>query len=89
MAGDVAAQVDRYRQAGNVGGVGDDVDRQRGDAAAHILRTDAKAVDPVEDFAFHIGVEQFLVIGEQVAAERLFGKQGTHLGVAADAHADN
>lgn len=85
----MAAQIDRYRQAGNVGRVGDDVDRQRGDAAAHILGTDAKAVDPVEDFAFHIGVEQFLVIGEQVAAERLFGKQGTHLGVAADAHADN
>lgn len=89
VPGGVAAQADSDRQAGNVGGVGEDVDGQRGHGAAHILRADAQPVDPVENFALHVGVEQLLIVGEQVAAQRLFGKQGGHLAVAADAHADN
>lgn len=72
-----------------MGGVGEDVDGQRGHGAAHILWADTQPVDPIEDFALHVGVEQLAVVGEQVAAQRLFGKQGGHLAVAADAHADN
>ena len=85
----MAAHVDGNRQAGNVGRVGDDIDSQRSDRAAHILRTDAQTVDAVEDLAFHIGVVQLAVVGEQITAQCLLGKQRTHLGIAADAHADN
>ena len=64
VPGGVAAQADGDRQAGNVGRVGEDVDGQRGHGAAHILRADAQPVDPVEDFALHVGVEQLLIVGD-------------------------
>ena len=82
----MALQVDRNRQAADVGGVDLHMHRQSGGAAAEALGPNAETVDAREKVGFdlgHIGSGMGLSQGAQQGA---LGYLCRHFQIAADAH---
>ena len=48
----MAVDIDRHRQTCDMGGTGEDADRQRGSLSAEALRTDAQTVDALKKLFF-------------------------------------
>ena len=75
MTGNVAADIDRHRKPGNMGGIGFYIDGQRRCLPAESLRTDIQGIDLIQHLFFHAGIKRIRIPFGNTAAKRFFCKQ--------------
>ena len=90
MSGGVAANVYRYGQARNVGGIGENAYLQGSCRAAETARTDAELVDFFQQFFLQLGYVRLFAHTADRAEKGFLAEEGCplHRSADADAHDD-
>ena len=89
VTGDVAADRNRARQAGNMGRIRLNGARKRGHRAAEALRAYAGRIHFVQNCVLHLRIKSILAVLANRAQQRNLRQFGSLVGCAAQAHADD